>query len=201
MTEEPYFIINDKEIIYFGEYYENTETGEYFRWITNPDAKGEIAKEFEFKIRHSVKSSKFKINSTKVSVESSAVVTDAANDSVSGYNDHPYSVSINGTYSRTLDFSTGGTESGTISGLVNGGSCQPEKQQAEAEGDDPYNIMNREAEKIPAGCYGMMCAFSDVMNFINWKHAAPTFTNFELDPEKFNRYTFYRAILKIRPCL
>ena len=34
------------------------------------------------------------------------------------------------------------------------------------------------------------------MNFISWKHASPTFTNFELDPEKFNRYTFYRAILE-----
>ena len=34
------------------------------------------------------------------------------------------------------------------------------------------------------------------MNFINWKHAAPTFTNFQLDPAHFNRYTFYRAILE-----
>jgi autoinducer 2 (AI-2) kinase len=34
------------------------------------------------------------------------------------------------------------------------------------------------------------------MNFISWKHAAPTFTNFGLEPEKFNRYTFYRAILE-----
>ena len=123
LTEEKlYFIINDNEIIYYGEDYENAETGEYFRWITNPNAKGEIAKNFEFKIKHSVKSSKFTINSTKVSVESSAKVTDAANDPVSGYNNHPYSVSITGTYSRNLDFSTGGTESGTISGLVNGGS-------------------------------------------------------------------------------
>jgi autoinducer 2 (AI-2) kinase len=56
--------------------------------------------------------------------------------------------------------------------------------------------MDQEAKKIPAGSYGMMCAFSDVMNFISWKHAAPTFTNFELDPEKFNRYTFYRAIME-----
>lgn len=76
------------------------------------------------------------------------------------------------------------------------GFCQLEKQQGAAEGVDPYDLMNREAEKIPAGSYGMMCCFSDVMNFINWKHASPTFTNFELEPEKFNRYTFYRAILE-----
>lgn len=76
------------------------------------------------------------------------------------------------------------------------GFCQYEKAKAEAEGTDPYDLMNREAEKIPAGSYGMLCCFSDVMNFISWKHASPTFTNFELDPEKFNRYTFYRAILE-----
>ncbi len=76
------------------------------------------------------------------------------------------------------------------------GFCQMEKLQAEKEGKDPYDLMNIEAEKIPAGCYGMMCCFSDVMNFISWKHASPTFTNFELEPEKFNRYTFYRAILE-----
>lgn len=74
--------------------------------------------------------------------------------------------------------------------------CQQEKLEAEKTGRDVYNIMNEKAEKIPAGSYGMMCAFSDVMNFISWKHAAPTFTNFELDADKFNKYTFYRAILE-----
>ena len=67
------------------------------------------------------------------------------------------------------------------------GFCQYEKEKAAVEGTDPYNLMNKEAERIPAGSYGMVCAFSDIMNFINWKHAAPTFTNFELDPTKFNR--------------
>lgn len=76
------------------------------------------------------------------------------------------------------------------------GFCQLEKMQAEESGKDPYDLMNEKAEKIPAGCYGMMCMFSDVMNFISWKHASPTFTNFELDSEKFSRYTFYRAILE-----
>jgi len=76
------------------------------------------------------------------------------------------------------------------------GFCQLEKKISEETGEDPYNLMNKEAEKIPAGCYGMMCTFSDVMNFTSWKHASPTFTNFELDPDKFSRYTFYRAILE-----
>lgn len=76
------------------------------------------------------------------------------------------------------------------------GFCQQEKLEAKKLGEDPYNLMNQKAIHIPAGCYGMLCTFSDIMNFMNWKHAAPTFTNFELDPEKFNRYTFYKALLE-----
>lgn len=74
--------------------------------------------------------------------------------------------------------------------------CQAEKKQGEDAGIDPYVIMNEEAAKIPAGCHGMLCTFSDVMNFINWKHAAPSFMNFALNPEKFNKYTFYRALME-----
>ena len=76
------------------------------------------------------------------------------------------------------------------------GFCQLEKEQAESTGKDPYYLMDRKAREIPAGSYGMLCTFSDIMNFICWKHASPTFTNFELDPQKFSRYTFYRAILE-----
>ncbi len=76
------------------------------------------------------------------------------------------------------------------------GFCQMELEEARATGRDCYDIMNERARDIPAGCYGMQCCFSDTMNFINWKHASPTFTNFLLEPDKFNRYTFYRAILE-----
>ncbi len=76
------------------------------------------------------------------------------------------------------------------------GFCQFEVAQAAETGRDPYALMDEKAREIPAGCYGMQCCFSDVMNFIDWKHASPTFTNFLLEPEKFNRYTFYRAILE-----
>ncbi len=72
----------------------------------------------------------------------------------------------------------------------------PKTELAKETGRDTYDLMNEEAAKIPAGCYGMYCTFSDVMNYICWKHAAPTFTNFALDPDKFNRYTFYRAIME-----
>lgn len=74
--------------------------------------------------------------------------------------------------------------------------CQAEKEAARLKGTDPYDEMNQYAKDVPPGCWGMMCTFSDVMNFIHWKHAAPTFTGFELDPVRFSKYTFYRAILE-----
>lgn len=74
--------------------------------------------------------------------------------------------------------------------------CQEEIRRAKELGTDPYALMNEQAERVPAGCHGMMCAFSDVMNFISWRHAAPTFINFDFDPEKFNKATFYRAIME-----
>ncbi|HOV64103.1 MAG TPA: autoinducer-2 kinase [Spirochaetia bacterium] len=76
------------------------------------------------------------------------------------------------------------------------GFCQLEKQIAQEQGIDPYQLLDIEAEKVPVGSHGMLCCFSDVMNFIQWKHASPTFTNFEIDADRFNRYTFYRAILE-----
>ena len=74
--------------------------------------------------------------------------------------------------------------------------CHEEKHLAEKTAQDPYSILDKEAENIPAGCYGMICTFSDIMNYINWKHSAPAFINFELDPLRFNKFTFYRAIME-----
>ncbi|GHV83100.1 autoinducer-2 kinase [Spirochaetia bacterium] len=74
--------------------------------------------------------------------------------------------------------------------------CQEEKRIALENKTDPYALMDTEAAKIPAGCHGLICTFSDVMNYIAWRHAAPSFLNFSLDPDKFNKYTFYRAIME-----
>ena len=74
--------------------------------------------------------------------------------------------------------------------------CQEEARIAKEKNTDVYDVMNEHAAAIPAGSYGMCCAFSDVMNFVSWKHAAPAFAGFDLDAERFNKYTFYRAILE-----
>jgi len=74
--------------------------------------------------------------------------------------------------------------------------CTEEKRLAAEKQTDPYVLLDNAAKDIPAGSYGMICAFSDVMNYINWKHASPSFINFQLDPVKYSKFTFYRAIME-----
>lgn len=119
--------------ISYGENYENKETGEYFRWINTSQkgisASGTVAKEFEFRIRSSVKSSSFTIDSSSVGVEATAWVEDTFGNLQSGYSGHKYTVKLNRFLtSKSLQFDIGGTESGTISGLSSGGSYTLEVQ-------------------------------------------------------------------------
>ncbi|MCL2176078.1 MAG: autoinducer-2 kinase [Treponema sp.] len=74
--------------------------------------------------------------------------------------------------------------------------CAEEKRIAAEQNIDPYMILDEAALSVPPGSNGIICTFSDVMNYINWKHASPSFLNFELDPEKFNKACFYRAIME-----
>ncbi|MCY1151156.1 MAG: autoinducer-2 kinase [Sphaerochaetaceae bacterium] len=74
--------------------------------------------------------------------------------------------------------------------------CELDVKVAKENKLDFYYMMDQKAKDIPAGSYGMMCTFSNIMNFLSWKHAAPSFTNFAIDSKKYNKYTFYRAILE-----
>lgn len=74
--------------------------------------------------------------------------------------------------------------------------CELEKFLESQTGESIYNQMEKRAQAVPAGCHGMVCAFSNIMNYKNWKHAAPSFINFKLDSEKFNKVTFYKAIME-----
>jgi len=74
--------------------------------------------------------------------------------------------------------------------------CAEEKLLAEKQNTDPYAILDKAALSVPPGSHGMICVFSDIMNYINWKHASPSFLNFDLNPEKFNKACFYRAIME-----
>ncbi|MGJ0638954.1 autoinducer-2 kinase [Xenorhabdus bovienii] len=72
--------------------------------------------------------------------------------------------------------------------------CAEEKLLAERLGVDAYSLMEDMAARVPAGAYGIMPIFSDVMRFKSWYHAAPSFLNLSIDPEKCNKATLFRAL-------
>ena len=115
-VDKPCFIINGTEKVYEGEDYYNEETGEYFYW-----GKGRgVDKTFSFKIRYSVESSGFTVNGKSVVVDASAHVT--YDNDIVNYGSFEYHVYLNGLYSRKFVFNIEGTQTGTISGLKNGGT-------------------------------------------------------------------------------
>ena len=114
-----YLIVNGKDIVYVGEDYVNPDTGEYIHWNTN--TRG-IDKSFSFKIRYSITSDSFTVNSSEVNVVCDADVQDLYGNILDGYSGHKYTVSIIGWYARDLEFYVDGTQSGTINNLQDGGS-------------------------------------------------------------------------------
>nr|WP_295972109.1 autoinducer-2 kinase [uncultured Bacillus sp.] len=74
--------------------------------------------------------------------------------------------------------------------------CELEALIQKRTGESIYSQMDKRALSVPAGSYGLQCTFSDKMNYLLWKHAAPSFINFKPDAEKFNKASFYRAIME-----
>ena len=72
--------------------------------------------------------------------------------------------------------------------------CVEEKRLAEATGRDPYDLMEEQSAVAPAGAYGVIPIFSDAMDFSRWYHAAPSFLNLSLDPERANKGILFRAM-------
>lgn len=50
------------------------------------------------------------------------------------------------------------------------------------------------ASRVPPGSWGVMPIFSDRMRFKTWYHAAPSFINLSIDPDKCNKATLFRAL-------
>ena len=49
--------------------------------------------------------------------------------------------------------------------------CDNEKAEAENVGIDVYELIEEKAKEVPVGSHGIMPIFSDVMNYISWRHA------------------------------
>jgi autoinducer-2 kinase len=60
---------------------------------------------------------------------------------------------------------------------------------------DPYFLMEKLAEKVPPGSNGVIGLFSDVHNSKFWKHAAPSFVNFDIyNPQASGKAECIRAL-------
>ena len=72
--------------------------------------------------------------------------------------------------------------------------CDKEVEEATKIGKNFYEVMEEKTKNVPVGSYGVIPIFSDIMNFISWRHAAPSFINLSLDPEKSGKHVLFRAL-------
>lgn len=72
--------------------------------------------------------------------------------------------------------------------------CEEEKLLAQKLGIDTYTLLEQMAERVPVGSNDIIPIFSDAMHFKAWYHAAPSFINLSLDPEKCNKSVLFRAL-------
>ncbi len=72
--------------------------------------------------------------------------------------------------------------------------CTEEKTMAHRLGVDAYSLLEDMAARVPVGAWGVTPVFSDAMHFKNWYHAAPSFINLSIDPEKCNKPVLFRAL-------
>lgn len=72
--------------------------------------------------------------------------------------------------------------------------CHEEKIEAEKHGIDTYALLEAMAQEVPAGSHGILPIFSDAMHYGKWYHAAPSFLNLSLDPQKSSKAAMFRAL-------
>jgi autoinducer-2 kinase len=75
------------------------------------------------------------------------------------------------------------------------GFCQEEVRRGAEQGTDPYYLMETLAAQVPPGANGVIGLFSAVHNSRFWKHAAPSFVNFDIyNPGKSGKAECIRAL-------
>ena len=73
--------------------------------------------------------------------------------------------------------------------------CEFEQIEAEREGVDVYELLERKAASCPPGSNGVFGIFSNVMQANHWVHASPGFVGFDVDqPARAGRIECFRAI-------
>lgn len=68
------------------------------------------------------------------------------------------------------------------------------KAKALEQKQDPYALLEEMAQQVSAASYFILPIYSDAMDYIHWRHAAPSLLNLNLDPEKASRASIFRAL-------
>lgn len=68
------------------------------------------------------------------------------------------------------------------------------KAKALEKGQDPYALLEEMGKDVPPGSYRILPIYSDAMDYMHWRHAAPSILNLNLDPEKASRAAIFRAL-------
>jgi len=72
--------------------------------------------------------------------------------------------------------------------------CQGEVAEAKRRGIDPYDYLEKLARDVPVGSNGILPIFSDAMHYGKWYHAAPSFLNLSLDPQRASKGAMFRSL-------
>lgn len=72
--------------------------------------------------------------------------------------------------------------------------CPDIKAQAAAQGRDAYELLEAMAAQVPPGSHGITPIYSDAMDYMHWRHAAPSFLNLSLEPDVASRGAMFRAL-------
>ncbi|MFD1739527.1 autoinducer-2 kinase [Bacillus salitolerans] len=72
--------------------------------------------------------------------------------------------------------------------------CETEKLEALQSGLNTYEILEEKAKDVPVGSNGIIPIFSDIMNYMSWRHAAPSFLNLSLDPHVTGKKELFKAL-------
>lgn len=71
---------------------------------------------------------------------------------------------------------------------------QEELHAAQGDPSRAYSLLEELTEGVPAGSYGILPIFSDVMHYGRWYHAAPSLLNLSLDPVKSGKGAILKAL-------
>lgn len=73
--------------------------------------------------------------------------------------------------------------------------CELERVEADREGVDVYDVLERKAAALPPGSHGVFGIFSNLMQASRWVHASPAFVGFDIgNPGHAGRTECFRSI-------